>query len=481
MLNNMCFRYVRVVGAVVLACCLAVHSSTARSADPEFFLSGAATVDITPQAGVSLDGTISKNGPVVGIHDRLCSRAVVMQLGSTKVAIVVNDACFIGRPVFDRAKEMAHRSTGIPVAAMLMSATHTHAAVRAARIGTGPLDDQYHEFLARQIAAAVAAADKNLAPAKVGFGSFDKPDLFACRRFVCEQGSVSANPFGESGEQVKSVSGSSKAVRHPAGPIDPQFCVLSLRHRDGTPLAVLANFNAHYCGGYRRGWVSADYFGAFSRRLEQDLATDSPHPPPVAMLSNGTSGDAGAVSVPGKFAPFEKLERIGRQLADETRDMLAQIEYGEPEQLASLYSEIELGVRRPDDARVAWARAILAEPASKHAHRWTPIYAQETLELQEYPERYRIPLQAIRIGRVGIAAIPCEVFGETGLAIKKESPLEYTFTMELANGYSGYLPTPAQHQLGGYETWPARSSHLEVEAEPRIRTEVLRMLNELSK
>ena len=32
---------------------------------------GAATADITPEEGVSLDGPISKNGPVTGIHDPL--------------------------------------------------------------------------------------------------------------------------------------------------------------------------------------------------------------------------------------------------------------------------------------------------------------------------------------------------------------------------------------------------------------------------
>ena len=87
-----------------------------------------------------------------------------------------------------------------------------------------------------------------------------------------------------------------------------------------------------------------------------------------------------------------------------------------------------------------------------------------------------MPLQALRIGRLGISASPCEVFSETGLALKRESPLESTFHVELANGYNGYLPTPDQFPLGGYTTWPAESSCLEVEAEPKIRAELLRLL-----
>ena len=44
----------------------------------------------------------------------------------------------------------------------------------------------------------------------------------------------------------------------------------------------------------------------------------------------------------------------------------------------------------------------------------------------------------------------------------------------------GYLPTPQQHSWGGYETWTARSSFLEIEAEPKIRTGILKLLQELS-
>ena len=54
-----------------------------------------------------------------------------------------------------------------------------------------------------------------------------------------------------------------------------------------------------------------------------------------------------------------------------------------------------------------------------------------------------------------------------------------TSVIEIAGAYHGYLPTPQQHAWGGYETWPARSIRLEVEAEPKTRETVLRLLSEL--
>ncbi len=107
------------------------------------------------------------------------------------------------------------------------------------------------------------------------------------------------------------------------------------------------------------------------------------------------------------------------------------------------------------------------------------LYARESVLLADFPSEVPVILQAIRIGDVGIASVPCEVFVEIGLDLKKTTPLKSMFTIELANGYNGYLPTPAQHKLGGYETWRARSSYLELEAAPKIVSQLKEMFEEL--
>ena len=465
--------------ALLAGALLAANPSAA--AGDTVFRAGAAKVDITPKLGVSLDGPISKNGPVTGVNDRLHARALVFDDGKMRVAIVVCDACMIGRDVLDAAKEKVTDKTGLPTNRMLISATHSHAVPRVTHIGTGPLDDAYHRQLADWIAEAILAAEKNLAPAQVGFGSFSRPDLIRCRRFLCQPGSVGVNPFGDAGEQIKSVSGKSSAVIEPAGPVDPQISILSVRHADGRPLAALANFSVHYCGGYQRGIVSADYFGHFAQALEAESKAGDSHPPFVGIMSNGTSGNTGAIERGGKkYDPYEWLTLAGRLLAKQTLEVIEQIDHRSDVTLAMQETELPLAIRRPDAARLAWAKRVLADPKGPHPHRWSKIYAQEALHLSKYPATASIKLQAIRLGDIGIAAAPCEVFAETGLAIKAQSPLARTFTIELANGYGGYLPPAQQHELGGYETWPARSSFLEVAAEAKIRAELLSLLAQVA-
>ncbi len=96
------------------------------------------------------------------------------------------------------------------------------------------------------------------------------------------------------------------------------------------------------------------------------------------------------------------------------------------------------------------------------------------------PREEKIILQALRLGEVGITSIPCEVLCEIGLTLKARSPLpQATFTIELANGHNGYLPTPRQHALGGYETWMGTCT-LEITASIKIEKALLAMLEKVA-
>ena len=108
------------------------------------------------------------------------------------------------------------------------------------------------------------------------------------------------------------------------------------------------------------------------------------------------------------------------------------------------------------------------------------IFGREAVKLVAYPDTVNLMPQAIRIGSLGIRAVPCEVFAAIGLELKATSPVKPSFTVSLANGYNGYLPSVADHQWGGYETWRARSSYLEVEAAPKIVAALEAMMAELN-
>jgi hypothetical protein len=266
----------------------------------------------------------------------------------------------------------------------------------------------------------------------------------------------------------------------PAGPTDPEVSILSIQSADGKPLALLANYSLHYVGTGSDNEISADYFGAFADRIQELLGADRQDPPFVAMLSNGTSGNINNINFRKKrppSPPYERVRAVADVIAKEALRVYKSLDYHDWVPLRMEQKELSLGVRRPNDAEVQRAEAILAKAKGRALRTSEEVYAHETMLMKDHPADVSIILQGIRIGDLGIAAIPCEVFAEAGLALKKNSPLKQTFTIELANGCCGYLPTPEQHKLGGYETWRARTSFLEVEAEPKIRRTVLELLH----
>lgn len=84
----------------------------------------------------------------------------------------------------------------------------------------------------------------------------------------------------------------------------------------------------------------------------------------------------------------------------------------------------------------------------------------------------------LRIGDVAVLSLPVETFAEMGLELKAKSPFPKTFTVSLANGYYGYMPTVAQHRLGGYESWVG-TNRVEPEAAPKMAATLLRLAGEL--
>jgi hypothetical protein len=451
------------------------------------FRAGAAKVNITPLMDVPLDGAIMQIGPAKKVHDELYARCLVFDDGSQKIGFAIVDNTMISADIIDHAKQLIERYTGILPERVLISATHSHSTPRGLTgLIPGSVEHQkYLDYLAVRISEGIRRANDNLVPARIGWGSSNNPNHVFNRRWFIKDGIELENPFGGTDDRIL-MNPKREYVNKPAGPVDPEIFVLAVQHADGHPLALLANYGLHYVGGVPGGTISADYYGAFSDKVAYFLNQNPPgykHPPCVVMMSNGTSGDINAndiTTAPVRYNPFERIDIIAEDVANTVMSVYKKLNWQDRITLNSSFSMLELGVRKPDQERLQWAKSVpMPEDPSVRLTR-PQIYARETLELCKFPDFVKIPLQAFNVGGLVIAGIPNEVFAETGLQIKEDSPFPgNTFIIELANGYFGYLPSEKQHEGGGYETWPARSSFLEVKAESKIRNTIIRLISQL--
>jgi hypothetical protein len=274
----------------------------------------------------------------------------------------------------------------------------------------------------------------------------------------------------------------------PAGPTDPEIPFISVQAKSGRPIALYAAYSLHYVGGVPSGVVSADYFAMFCTRIGQLLeqgrgVPPEPGAPPfVGLLANGTSGDVNNIDFRGKRAsrpPFEQMRTVANIVAAAVYRAHQTIEHRDWVPLDSRLEELVLQARKPSPELIGRAKELLARPAGGPG--WHPLekaYANRVLQRAEVPATVSVTLHVLRVGDVAVMSLPPETFAEMGLELKAKAPFPKAFTVSMANGYLGYMPTPAQHKLGGYETWIG-TNRLEIDAAPKITATLLRMANDL--
>jgi hypothetical protein len=449
----------------------------AGRAEAEFRV-GAAVVDVTPQQFPVLVNGGMTSRTADKVKTPVNARAVVLDDGKERIAIVVVDSCMMPRPLLDDVKSLAENQLGIRQDRILISATHTHSAPSCmGALGTDA-DETYVPYLRLKLVEAIAAAAKNLEPARVGWGVADAGEFTALRRWIRRPDRVDVDPFGNptvranmhAARKLEDVIGES-------GPEDPDLSLIAFQSQDGRPLAVLANFSMHYFSDQA---LSADYFGLFCGGLKRRVAPDAKEgaAPFVGILSHGCSGDIWRRDY---RLPVEQrkenqpIEEYTEALLDVVEPVWRRIEYRDDATLAMAEARLPMKYRVPDKQRLEWGQKIVEAMGDRLPKDNVEVYAREQVILHEL-QSTEIVVQALRIGEIGIATTPCETYALTGLKIKAHSPLSQTMVIELANGGDGYIPPPEQHLLGGYNTWAARSAGLEVQAEPRITEAAIALL-----
>lgn len=445
---------------------------------------GAAAVDISPtEFPINMPGGFRGN-EAQQVHDPLHARALVLDDGTTRLAMVVVDSLGVAPEVLEEAKAIAAQETNIPVNRMLISSTHTHSAPPS-NTTDGPAPAvAYRKHLIAGIAESIIQAASRLQPASAGAAAQPLGDEVFNRRWHLKPGQMPLNPFGEMDEVKMNPGTSATVLDRPAGPTDPDLTVLSVRDARNKPLCLFANYALHYVGGVPRGKISADYYGEFARLMPIRMRAGEHF---VAMMSNGASGDINnipfLVNRPPR-EPYEQIRIVAQKAADTAWLATGKIKtYQKDATLGMVERELSLNYRKPTAEQLDKAKAIarITDPEElAKLPRLADHYARRTIKAAEREETLNVKLQALRIGNFAVCAIPFETLVEIGLELKERSPFAQTMVIGLANGRHGYLPTPKQHKLGGYETWLG-TNVVQKDASEIIVRELLDMLNDLAK
>ena len=387
-----------------------------------------------------------------GTHDDLHAKALVLESGGTKAALVACDLISLPPFVIEETRRIATAKTGIPAANIMINATHSHTG--PLMMGGGARDDayggslpaarQYLKDLPDKIAESIVLAAANLEPATVSVGKGHEGSISFNRRFFMKDGTVGWNPGKLNPDIVRT-----------AGPIDPDVFVAYFASTKGTPLATYVNFALHLdtVGGME---VSADYPATTASILGRVKGGDM-----LTLFTNGACGNINHIDVTTKRPQkgHEEAARIGTVLAGEVIKTYAGLQSVSDLTLRVGSRTLQLQPASLKDGDIEKANAIVADVDSgKKVKFLDTVFAFKVLDTADRKGKpLDAEVQVIALGNdIAWVALPGEIFTELGMAIKKASPFKTTIVAELGHGPVTYFPNEAAAPQGNYEVVTSR-------------------------
>ena len=403
---------------------------------------------VTSPLSSQMAGFDARKGLSNAVHDDLHARAMAFDDGHSKVIFVSVEVIAVSAAFAALVRTNIAADTGIPWSNVFLCATHTHCGPVTIHhfFNQGqPLDEEYLEYLAKQITEAAVNAFENRAARVLKSGMVEVTGIAVNRR----------TPDGL--------------------PVDPYAGVLLVEEMDDRPVAVAVMYACHttvlgpdtlsytqdfpfYANEKLRATLGADVETIFFNGAEGDL-------------SIGHKSDLSAVGIVDSFRTFETAQRLGETLADAVLEGTGSLT-SERALIGVLSAEVLMPLKhyQPLHEMTAHRADALKQISNDTVGHEMLRTRQQYLfaRIEEYyarlykesvePEPKTLPvvISAIRLGNSAFVTLPGEIFVRIALGIRNGSPFPRTMFLGLTNDYIGYVPDHEGASALGYEVIASR-------------------------
>jgi hypothetical protein len=243
-------------------------------------------------------------------------------------------------------------------------------------------------------------------------------------------------------------------IVRPAGPTDPDVGIVLARDLKTQQFFAGLTVCAVHSDTVGGTLYSADYEYYLEQTLRGTFGTDY-----VSAFGLGTCGDINHIDVSQKKITigFAMAEHIGGTLAKAVISAAPRLPVIRQPALAVRSTTLQAPFQQATPAQVADARAVMEKFDDHNTAFLTKVAAVRTLDLAGDGPTWPMEVQVIRLdAETAIVCLPCELFVELGLAIKKASPFKRTMVIEICNDRPSYVPTLKAFGEGSYEVTNAR-------------------------
>lgn len=390
---------------------------------------GWATAEITPDIPCWMGGYGDRTAPANAIHDPLYAQALALGDPAAPFVVVICDLVIVNDVLVTRVRERV--AAAAPGAVVWLGATHTHSGPNVGRLLSA--QEQSPAVSERIVAGATAAAAEAISTMRMVRATWASGAV---------EGIASNRDRPGSGEEIT---------------LD-LLCLYAEDAPSDIPSAVFGSFPCHPTILSATNYaISADLPGAYRRQLRRLLKTET-----WVGLATGAAGDISTRHL-RQGQGFEELERLGRLLAEATRQHIVNVkplsltppavreeavapQRKEPFDMGALATAAErLSQERAsalDVGNIAQARTL--ETALQG------IRAAQRVGVTQEPSPPTLTIAAARLGELALVAIPGELYNRLGAQIRHGAggPV---LVLGYSNGYAGYIPTREAYQFLDYE------------------------------
>ena len=481
----------------LLAVSVATAAPAPASPQPPLLV-GVGRADITPPTGYYLMGWVRSDAVARGQHTRLFARAIVLDHGPQKVALVAADlGAIAGGLVTEVASRL--RSRGFSERNILVSASHTHggpggffnystynttfmtAGTPTDQNVAGTADPQLYTFLVNRFVEAIRRADDDLAPGRLGWGSFDLLGVTQNRSLEAHLANHGIDQTFGTGVVAQDPQG----YRHTIDPFVDVLRVDKIVAGRSVPVGMWSTFANHgTVNPHDIGLYNADHHGPTERFVEAAIRAAGRVPAGQDVVNAFGNTDEGDVSSALERRGPAHAEAVGRRQAaamlsawrDAGRRMTGRpildarwtrVCYcGQEVNGGAVDDEGVVGLplftgseegRGPlyDLTHVPFEgqRLPVANPADPAQGRKIPVVSQDEGSLPNV-----VPLLALRVADRLIVSVPGEMTAGMGWRLKaavarvsRPSGVRRVVISGLANEYLQYFTTPEEYGMQHYE------------------------------
>jgi hypothetical protein len=375
---------------------LLVVSSTIFADDQ--FRVGTGLADITPSPLLPISGGMGPTQPAREARGKLTARAVVFEMGETRVAVVSLDLLGFPSVLGNRVRQLVDR---IPADNILIAATHCHSAPDCYAFPDGKGghtgDLKWIDSVCQQTATAINSAIDALQPAQLKIGTDEA------------QGKIAYNYYAPD-------------------LYDRRMSVIQALDKNSKPIATLVNYAIHpEVLGADEGILSPDLIGPLCERIESEVGG-------LALFVNGAQG--GMITADNRqldnikdaargywvdSRTWDECLRIGHTMASEALRIVAHA----PLQAKPALKCKSLNVEFPVESDALWGVVTLSPLNYPHN-------ANHSITAR---------LNLVELGNARILTIPGEALPNIGFYLKRKLGGEHNLLFGLTNDAFGYILT----------------------------------------